>query len=187
MPGCCAAARRWICENGSTALLRVEHAEAPLGLEVLVERGPVPVELDVAGERGDAVAVASVERVLGRPEVGHRLAALVDVVELGPHERAEDPAAAVRRQDADERHASCPDEAARHARLEGEDAGAADHGAVVERRVHALRRDQQADRVREVGARRPSEVVEDRLDRSGKLVGRRRADLDRQPIRSSGA
>ena len=52
-------------------------------------------------QRGDAVAEAAVDRLLGGPERRDRLAALVDVAQLRVHHRAEHAAAAVRRLDAD--------------------------------------------------------------------------------------
>ncbi len=85
-----------------------------------------------------AVAVPPVERVLGGPEVGNRLAALVNVVELCVHQAAQDPATTVCRQHSDQRHSSGADESAGDARLEGEDPTAADDCAVIERRVHAV-------------------------------------------------
>ncbi|HUG35539.1 MAG TPA: hypothetical protein VML54_01230, partial [Candidatus Limnocylindrales bacterium] len=45
--------------------------------------------LDLSRERGDAVAEVTVDRVLGSPEVRHRLAPLAAHVELGAHHAAE--------------------------------------------------------------------------------------------------
>src|SRR5512132_2896941 len=99
-------------------LVNVDEPDPSLRLEVPVEDGAVAAELDVAAERRDAVAVAAVQRVLGCPQIRDRLAALMNVVELGSHQAPEDPPAAMRRQDSDERHACGADEPARHAGLE---------------------------------------------------------------------
>src|SRR5581483_9315089 len=51
------------------------------------EAGPRPVEVDRALERGQPVAVSAVDPALRGVEGGHRLAGLMEVVELATHER----------------------------------------------------------------------------------------------------
>jgi hypothetical protein len=60
------------------------------------------VEPDLAGQRGEAVAEAPVDRGLRGPQRGHRFGARrVHVVELAPHHRGQHPAAPVGGRDAD--------------------------------------------------------------------------------------
>ena len=153
-----------------------------------MERRAVARDLHIPAERRDPVAEAAVERVLGGPQIGHGLAALVDVVDLRPHELPEDPSAAMRRQYAHERDAGRADQSARNPRLEREDAAASDHLAVLERRVDAVGRDDRAEPRREfiVGLEAP-EVVHDRAHHFGELLRPCRPDLDAQAMRSSGA
>ncbi len=111
----------------------------------------------------------------------------MDVVELGAHQAPEDPAAAMCRQDSDERHACSANEPTGHAGLERKRRAAPDDDAVVECGVDALSREQTPEPLDEVGVGLAAEVVEDRRDHVGKLLRRGRPDLEAQPKRSSGA
>ena len=97
-------------------------------------------QLDLADERGEPVAVAPVDPLVGRPERGDRLAARVNVVELRSHHRRQDPAPPVRRIDADDRDAGTRHRPARHGELERERPGAADGPLALEGGMHALER-----------------------------------------------
>src|SRR5207302_11514983 len=85
---------------------------------------------DLAAPRGEAVAEASVDRLLGGPQRGDRLSALMCVVELCAHQGPEDTAAAMGRVDADDGHTGCRDVPARDGHVERESAGTADDGSV---------------------------------------------------------
>ena len=135
-----------------------------------------------------AVAEAAVERVLRGPQIGHRLAALVDVVDLGAHEPPQDPAAPMRRQHTHERDAGRANQSARNPRLERKGAAASDDLAVLERRVDAVGRNVRGEPRREFIVRiETPEVVHDRPHHFGELLRPCRPDLDAQAIRSSGA
>ena len=96
-------------------------------------------DLEPEHERREAVAVAAVDRLLRGPERGERLAALVHVVELRAHHRAENPAPSVGREDADDGDAGRFERgAARHGHPERERARAADDLGAVEGGVHAV-------------------------------------------------
>ena len=168
---------------------RPSRGSGPAGqLEVVVERRAIARDLHIPAERRDAVAEAPVERVLGGPQIGHGLAALVDVVDLRTHEPPQDPAAPMRRQHAHERDAGRADQSARNPRLERKGAAASDHLAVLERRVDAVGRDDRAEPRREFIVRvEAPEVVHDRAHHFGELLRPCRPDLDAQAIRSSGA
>src|SRR5262249_42152297 len=117
----------------------IEQPDPADHLHVVPEGAVDPRDLQLARARGEAVAVPAVDRLLGGPERRERLAALVDVVELDAHHRAEDPAPSVSWQDADDGDSGgtqCG--AARHGHPEAEGARAADDSAVVVRREHAL-------------------------------------------------
>ena len=76
-------------------------------------------DVHLARERGAAVAEAAVDRLLRRPERRDRLAALVRVVEVRAHHRAQHASPAVRRRDADDRRAGAGQHAARHRQRNG--------------------------------------------------------------------
>ncbi len=75
---------------------------------------------DLCALRRHAVPEAAVDGVLRGPQEGERLAARVHVVELRAHHRAEDAAAAVRRERADDGDAGGRHDRARHRELERE-------------------------------------------------------------------
>jgi hypothetical protein len=137
-------------------------------------------DVDLARERAEPVPEAAVDRRLRRPQVRDRLAALVDVVELRAHERAQDPAAPVRREDADDGHPRRRDASARDGQLERERAGAADDATVLVRGVRTLRLEDAGEPLDALLARvELAEEVEDRRDRLPDVVLRRAgADLD---------
>jgi hypothetical protein len=108
----------------------------------------------------------------------------VDVAQLRIHHRAQRAAAAMRRVDADHRHARARQRTARHRQLEGQRAGTADDLAVLERRVHPLVRQRQREELEPLLARRRVEVLADRADRAAELVlvcGGTNLEHDREP------
>ena len=128
-------------------------------------------EVDLGRHRGQAVAEAAVDLVVRGPEVRDRLAALVDVVELGAHQRAEQAAAAVRRQDADDGHARGADGSpARDGELERERAAARDDEPVLARDVHPLGRQDAREPLAHALVRAAAEVAEDRSERGRELA-----------------
>jgi hypothetical protein len=132
-------------------------------------RTAVPRDGDVAAPRGDAVPEAAVDRLLRRPQRRDRLAARLHVVELCAHHLAQDPAAAMRRIDADDGDARARKRAARNAEVERERACATDDLALLERRVHSLQADEADPALdRFVIGHRP-EVLEDPVQRAGEL------------------
>src|SRR4051812_4404120 len=151
-------------------LLRLEETDRPFGLERLRERRVLVRELDLAAEGCDAVAETSVDRLLRRPESCERLAALVRVVELSPHERAQDAAPAVCRIHAHDAHARGRDVSAGDAEVELECTRAADDGAVRPRGVHPLGSDLVEEALHALLRRRHAEVLADREHRRGELV-----------------
>ena len=171
-------------------LVAPDNPHRPLPLHRPHEVGVRSRDLHVAAERRQAVAVAPVDRGLGSPERCEGLAARVDVVELGAHELAEDPAPAMGRQDADNRHARGPHRPAGDGEVELERAGAADDRIPVRGEVHSSLGEHLEDPARSVllRPRRRPEVVPDRLERVEPLVAARGTDLDAvQRTFSSGA
>ncbi len=137
----------------------------------LPQGGVAARQRHLAGQRGEAVAVPAVDDLLRGPEGGDRLAALTDVLELRAHHRREDPATAVGREHADDRHPAAVDRAARHRQLERERAGTADDPVAVERGVHPLKGQVAGEPLRRLVVGRPTaEVVADRADRTLELV-----------------
>src|SRR6185295_14214515 len=96
--GCDTRVHRW---NGFERLLVGDEAEGAAVLRSLAEAAVHALDLQLSAERGHPVAESPIDRLLGGPEARDRLAALVRVVELDAHELGENPAACVRRQDAD--------------------------------------------------------------------------------------
>ena len=136
--------------------------------------------LDLAGERRQPVAVTAVDPLVGGPERGDRLPALVRVVELGAHHRREDPLAAVRRVDADDGDARARDRASRNRQVERERSGAADGALAVERRVHVVERMDAEKALGDLVVDLPAAVLGDGADRLLELRKRlARANLDR--------
>jgi hypothetical protein len=86
-------------------LVEVERPDRSARRERPRVRRALARQLDLARERGEPVPEARVDGRLGCPEPRHRLAAFAHVVELRAHHLREDPAAAVCRLDADDRHA----------------------------------------------------------------------------------
>ena len=92
-PGRCGRAAAW---SGGMKLLRgspIEEAQRAGPDARAAERGSRAVDRESGAKRGEAVSEALVDESLGRPQPGERLAARVDVVELAPHQPAQDPAA----------------------------------------------------------------------------------------------
>ena len=167
-------------------IVRIEQPRLP---ERLVVPGPRVLlrQLDVAGQRGEAVPEAAVDASLGGVQRRDRLAALVGVRELAPHDRRQHAAAAVRRQHADGHHARGRDlRASGHSRFEAVGARAADDLAAVEPGKHALRGQDRREPLELLGLGPAAEVVPDRRQRGADLLRRGLPDLD-HAIRSSGA
>src|SRR4029453_1066743 len=141
-------------------------------------------------QRGGALAVPAVDRLLGCPQRREGLTSLVHVVELGAHHRAEDAAPPMRRQDADDSHAGGrPLHAAGHGHTEAHCARAAhDRAVVLQRGVHALELEDLQPAVGPVFVRLlPAELVDEHADGVAQLLAARAgADLH-QAIFSSGA
>jgi hypothetical protein len=116
------------------------------------------------------------------------LAALVHIVQLPPHEGAQEPAAAVRRKDPDHGDAAGADAAARDCQLEREHAAPAGRLAVEADRVRAVQSQVPRESLRALGVGDPAEVVPDPPERLAELVEvAARPDLDAQAIFSKGA
>ena len=147
-----------------------------------------PGEVHLADEGRHPVAEAAVDRLLGGPQERERLTALVDVVELGAHQGAQDSTAPVRRVGPDDRDARGRDDAARNREPEREGAGAADDAAVLPGGVHALDREVLREALHPLLGRIEPEVLPDREDRLPELleVGAGR-DPERHAIFSNGA
>ena len=108
----------------------VDRREEPVGLVGVgqpdgdvrrlgvLEREAARIGLGDDAGRRQPVAEAAVDRRLRRPERRDRLAPAADVVELAAHEVAQDPAAPVRRQDADPGDAGARQLAARDREIE---------------------------------------------------------------------
>ena len=94
----------------------------------------------------------------------------MDVAQLRVHHRAQHAAPAMRRVDADDRHAAAREHRAGYRELERKRAGAADDLAVLERRVHALEREHLLEALdpllRELGV----EVLADPVEGAAVLV-----------------
>jgi hypothetical protein len=148
------------------------------------------LKVHVAAQRREPVAEAPVDPTLRGPERRERLAPLADVVQLDAHQLPEDPAAAVRGQDADDRDARRLHGSTRDGELELERARAADDRIALEGDVQpALRQHVQdpPDAVG-VGPGRGAEVVPDRLEALHALVACGRTNVDgAQRTFSSGA
>ena len=97
-------------------------------------------ERDVARVGRAAVAEAAVDALLRGPERGDRLAALVRVVEVPAHQRAQHAASPVRRRDAHDRRPAALDRTARHGQAERHRPRAPDHRVAVPRAEHAIER-----------------------------------------------
>ena len=98
MPGTPRRTRFHTRGKSSSASSASTKRSEPTRLEAAARTPSTPAELDLARERRHAVAEAPVDRLLRRPQERHRLAALVNVVELGAHHRAQDAAPPVRRE-----------------------------------------------------------------------------------------
>ena len=144
-------------------------------------------DLHVAGDGSEAVAEASVDAALRGPENRDRLAARMDILELGTHELPQDAAAAMRRQDSDHRRAGGTDRPAGNGQVELERAGAGDDLPAVDGDVYPALRDEHALGLLLLRAGRPAEVVPDRTQRADLLVGAGGADLDAHRTFSRGA
>ena len=166
-------------------LLGVGQPDAQVRRRVVLEREPPRIGLRHETGHRRAVAEAAVDRRLRGPERRQRLAPAVDVFELAPHEVAQDPAATVRRQDADPGDAGARELPARDREIERVCRREPDRLVAVVRRERA-RRGQDLPLalpvvVLELGAERPLRG----LHRRPQLVLDRRPDLDRHaPIRS---
>src|SRR5438132_9197129 len=80
--------------------LGLDQADGPQRLERPSEDRVLAREIHLPAKCGGPIAEAPVNRLLGGPQGGQRLAPLMDVVELAPHEGAQDTAPAMRRVDA---------------------------------------------------------------------------------------
>jgi hypothetical protein len=127
-----------------------------------MERRPVARQVDLAGERGEAVAEAAIDPVLRGPQVRDGLAPRLTGVELGAHHRGEHASPAMGRQHADDAHPGGPDPAARHRELQREGTRAADHPPIVPGAVHPLGR-HEAREARHLVVPRPSGRSSERL------------------------
>ena len=148
-------------------LVVVDQTEAPLARQLRPDANAVALRLDVHAHRGEAVAEAAVDRLLGRPERRHGLAALTDVAELRLHHPAKQALPAVRRQDADDGDARAGDGAAGQRQLLRVRACAGDDPAVVDDGEHPLQGQDLRESLRVLRCRLPAEVVADRPDRPG--------------------
>ena len=144
------------------------------------------LDLQLSAERGHPVTESPIDRLLGGPEAGDRLAALVRVVELDTHELGEDSVARVRRQDADDGHSGGRDDCAGNRELELERAGAGDDLAVLLGNEHALGPEHAGETANGLLARCTPEVVRDRGDPARELLRLRLPDLHAHTF-SSGA
>src|SRR5205814_5967757 len=146
-------------------------------------------ERDLALERRHAVAEAAVDRLLRRPQGREWFAALVHVLELDAHHRAQRAAPPMRRVDADDAHAGRRDDRARDGHLERKDAGAPDDLRAVARRVHPLERHVSQEALEPLVRRLRAEVLRDREERVAELVEvSAPPDVEiHQAMRSSGA
>ena len=128
-------------------------------------------QVDLGHHRRHAAAELAIERVLRGPEHHHRLAARARRVDLRAHHRAQQAAAAMRRQHADDRQARGLHLPARHGEIEREHARAGDRVVALERRMHALRRQDPLEALHDVVGRRVlPEIVPDRRERRAHLV-----------------
>ncbi len=107
---------------------------------IVAEREACMKGLQRCGRRRDPVAEAAVDDGLGSPEGRERLSALVQVVELPPHELGQHAATPVARHDPDECDAGARRGAAGDRHLEGDRRGEADRDGVVERAEGAVGR-----------------------------------------------
>jgi hypothetical protein len=143
-------------------------------------------DLDVAAERSHSVPVPPVDRLLRSPQAGNRLAALVNVVELGAHQLGEDPATPMGRQHADDRDPGCRNDRTRHRELELESARPAYDLPVLLRDMHPLGRKDTGEALHGVLGGNAPEVVRDRREAGQDLTAPCPPDLHAQ-IFSSGA
>ncbi len=152
------------------------------------KRGPLPRHVDLAAERREPVAEASVDGRLRGPERRERLVSRARVVELATHHRGEDPPAAMRRQHAHDRHSRRGNRAAGDGHLERERPGRRDDRLPVGRDEHPVDREELREALRVLLGGFPAEEVSDRAEPLAELglVGRG-TDVDRHQMRSSGA
>ena len=136
--------------------------------------------VDLARERRQAVPVTAVDPLVGCPERGNRLPALVSGIELGAHHRREDPLTTVRRVDTDDGDARARDRTSGNRQVEGERSGAADRALAVERGVHVVERMHAEEALGDVVVDLPAAVFGDGPDCLLELRKRlARANLDR--------
>src|SRR5205823_1183064 len=119
-------------------LLGLDEAQRSAGLDGLGERGVLVREGDLSAEARESVAEAPVDGLLGGPQGGHRLAALVHIVELCAHQGTQDAAPAMRRVDADDAYTGCGKVSAGNAHVEREGRCAAHDCAVRPRGMHPV-------------------------------------------------
>ena len=151
--------------------LELDVADRPSGLGVPGKAGIASRQLDLADERGEPVAVAPVDALVGGPEHRDLVAAFVRVVELGAHHRRKDPAANVRRIDADDGDARALDRAARNGDLVVEGTGAAHRLLPFESGVHATERQVAPEALELLVRRIPRPVLADGAERLAVLGG----------------
>ncbi len=146
-------------------------------------------QVDVGGERGQAVAEPSVDPAFRGVERRDRLSALVGIRQLRPHQLCESAAAAVSREDADAHDARGRDlPRPGNGGLEQVCAGPADDLTVFEGRMDPFRRDDRPKAIDVLVGGGVAEVVPDSVERTPHLVRGAHPHLDRhQAIRSSGA
>ena len=112
----------------------------PLRVACSVSRRMFARQVDLGHHRCHAAAEPPIDRVLRGPEDQHRLAARMRRIDLRAHHRAQQAAAAVRRQHADDREARSLHLPARHREIECEYARPGDRAVTLEGRMHAIRR-----------------------------------------------
>ncbi len=151
-------------------LCRRHEARPPGPLERARERGPFSLDLHVALPRRDAVAEPAVDRLLARPQCGDRLAALVHVLQLRVHHRAQDTAPAMRRIDTDDGDARAPQRPTGNGEVVRERARAADDLAVLACSVHPLQVEHLREAAEPLLIRHRAEVLPDPEDRAAVLL-----------------
>ncbi len=116
----------------------VDEPPGALSAGIVAQLVPAAIGLQRRARHRKPVAEAPVDRRLGRPERGDRLAPLAHVHELLRHQPPQDPLPAVRRQDADPRHARAGHLSAGNGELELVRARERDRATIVEGRHRTL-------------------------------------------------
>src|SRR5437773_1508794 len=116
----------------------IDHREPPTARDCPGKGGVRPLDFDGGLVGGQAVAEAAVDRRLRGIECRQRFAAFVHVIQLTPHHRRQQPAAAMCGDYGYPSHSAAWQRASRQGHLIGENAGSCDDLGAIEKRQGSI-------------------------------------------------